>query len=380
MSDLVKREITELAPNGSNYLSWSLDAEIVLDEKNLLHAIKPDKDKNATSAERAQALHFLRHHISSSLKNEYMTKRDPQVLWNALHERFEKMETVLLPRVKREWQNLRYQDYKTVEDYNAKLYGIVTRMKLCGTTLTESDLIEKTLSTFHPKLTYLSRQYKKEKYKKYIDLSNALQQDQGEDEELMQNHLTRPTSSLSKPEAHAVSSSQKNEGKGKGPQKAPWKGKSQKVQNFKKKGEWKSKKIPPGGEYGKQDQECYRCGMKGHWSRICRTPKHIVKLYQELKAQLKNNQHEAHFVSTKKLGIGECSKSKDKEESSKPEEKEEVEALKKIEDVPAAITSNVSWDVIMKNLEGMRTDMETDEIEEDVQETLFELLFSYPVV
>ena len=99
-----------------------------------------------------------------------MTERDPQVLWNALHERFEKMETVLLPRVKREWQNLRYQDYKTVEDYNAKLYGIVTRMKLCGIDLTESDLIEKTLSTFHPKLTYFSRQCKKEKYKATISL------------------------------------------------------------------------------------------------------------------------------------------------------------------------------------------------------------------
>ena len=45
MSDLVKREITELAPNGSNYLSWSLDAEIVFDGKNLLHAIKPTNDE-----------------------------------------------------------------------------------------------------------------------------------------------------------------------------------------------------------------------------------------------------------------------------------------------------------------------------------------------
>jgi hypothetical protein len=97
-----------------------------LDGKNLLHAIKPTKDKTATSAERAQALHFLRHHIRSSLKNEYMT----------LHERFEKMEIVLLPRVKREWLNLRFQDYKNVEEYNAKLYGIVTRMKLCVIALT----------------------------------------------------------------------------------------------------------------------------------------------------------------------------------------------------------------------------------------------------
>ena len=31
---------------------------------------------------------------------------------------------------------------------------------------------------------------------------------------------------------------------------------------------------------------CYRCGMEGHWSRICRTAKHLVDLYQ---ASLKEN-------------------------------------------------------------------------------------------
>ncbi|XP_039841796.1 uncharacterized protein LOC120702094 [Panicum virgatum] len=342
MSDLVKREITELAPNGSNYLSWSLDAEIVLDGKNLLHAIKPTNDKIATSAERAQALHFLRHHISSSLKNVYMTERDPIVLWNALHERFEKMETILLPRVKREWQNLRYQDYKTVEEYNAKLYAIVTRMKLCGLKLTESDLIEKTLSTFHPKQTYLSRQYKKEKYKKYIDLSNALQQDQGEDEELMQNHLTRPTGSLSKPEANAVSSSQKNEGKGKESQKAPWKGKNQKFNNFKKKGQWKSKKIPPGGEY-------------------------------ELNGQLKKRktEHEAHFVSSRKFEQGESSKSKEMEiDSSKHEEKNEAPAAEENpEDMLVDIKPTDTMDEIMKNLENkIQQDDDDDLLGEELED------------
>ncbi|KAH0699102.1 hypothetical protein KY284_013317 [Solanum tuberosum] len=28
------------------------------------------------------------------------------------------------------------------------------------------------------------------------------------------------------------------------------------------------------------DNKCYRCGGKGHWSRICRTPRHLVELYQ----------------------------------------------------------------------------------------------------
>jgi gag-polypeptide of LTR copia-type len=359
MSDLVKREITELAPNGSNYLSWSIDAEIVLDGKNLLHTIKPSSVQAvATSAERAQALHFLRHHISSSLKNEYMTERDPLVLWKALNERFEKVETVLLPRMKREWQNLRFQDYKTVEEYNAKLYGIVTRLKLCGMELTEAELIEKTLSTFHPKATYLSRQYKKEKYKKYIDLSNALQQDQGEDEELIQNHLSRPTGSLSTHEANAVSSSKKNEGKGKGPKKAPWKG-GAKSKNFKKNRQGKSKKIPPGGEYGKQDQDCYRCGMRGHWSKICRTPKHLVEMYRQLKGQLQEKEkkeHEAHFVSTKITELGDPSNSKEPESPKYMEEKKDD-----------SITDD--GDAIMKNLEDfMDTDDGDDLLGEELED------------
>ena len=28
------------------------------------------------------------------------------------------------------------------------------------------------------------------------------------------------------------------------------------------------------------EETCYRCGMKGHWSRVCRTPKHLEDLYQ----------------------------------------------------------------------------------------------------
>ena len=47
---------------------------------------------------------------------------------------------------------------------------------------------------------------------------------------------------------------------------------------------------------------CFRCGGRGHYARDCRTPKHLVELYQEsLKKKEKN--HEANFISENQVDI-----------------------------------------------------------------------------
>ena len=43
------------------------------------------------------------------------------------------------------------------------------------------------------------------------------------------------------------------------------------------------------------ETECYKCGMKGHWSRTCRTTKHLVDLYQA-SIKGKNKQIETNFI------------------------------------------------------------------------------------
>ena len=40
----------------------------------------------------------------------------------------------------------------------------------------------------------------------------------------------------------------------------------------------KGKNIQNGPK--KDDSICFRCGCHNHWSRTCRTPKHLVELYQ----------------------------------------------------------------------------------------------------
>lgn len=306
MTDIAKRDFAELAVSGKNYLTWALDAKIMLGAKKLLNCIQdPTIATSAggvnnlpTSAEKNQALHFLRHHLNTTLKNEYMTEEDPKVLWDSLKDRYGHQVKALLPKAKREWLHLRFQDYKSVEQYNSVLHRIITCLKLCGEKITDADMIDKTLSTFHANHVNIQRQYRQAKYEKYSELVSVLMEAQGEDETLVENHTSRPTGSSATPEANASSfkkgKNQNNQNKGKN----FWKngGKVNKM-SFKKKGNQnsKSKKGSTSGEYGKQDQVCFKCGTRGHWSRICRTPKHLIELYQE-KHGKKKSEHESHFT------------------------------------------------------------------------------------
>lgn len=153
MSDIAKREFIELTLDGSNYLTWAMDVEIILDARGLISTIIDVASRSTTgvvaptSSEKNQALHFSRHHLISTLKNEYMTERDPKVLWNSLKECYEKHKTALLPQARHDWNNLRFQDCKIVVDYNSTLHCIVTQLKLYSKGATNDDMIDKTLFT-----------------------------------------------------------------------------------------------------------------------------------------------------------------------------------------------------------------------------------------
>ena len=82
MSNLTKLEFVALYISGNNYLSWILDAEIHLDASNLGETIK--ETNSASLQDRAKALIFLRHHLD---ENEYLTVKDPLVLWQSLKDR-----------------------------------------------------------------------------------------------------------------------------------------------------------------------------------------------------------------------------------------------------------------------------------------------------
>uniref|UniRef100_A0A5B6YVL2 CCHC-type domain-containing protein n=1 Tax=Davidia involucrata TaxID=16924 RepID=A0A5B6YVL2_DAVIN len=125
----------------------------------------------------------------------------------------------------------------------------------------------------------------------------------------MKNHQLRPTGSIpfleangiAFPEANATSSHRQRHGRvrghgysherdhGDGWDYHPYRGgHKQNPSNFPKKDtpHMKCNNIEANQAKGKNKLPpdsrdiCYRCGVKGHWLRTCRTPKHLVELYQ----------------------------------------------------------------------------------------------------
>ena len=65
---------------------------------NLGNTIKERND--ASMHDSAKALIFLRHHIDEGLKGEYLTVKDPFIIWNNLRERYDHQKTVILPKAR----------------------------------------------------------------------------------------------------------------------------------------------------------------------------------------------------------------------------------------------------------------------------------------
>ncbi|XP_019251167.1 PREDICTED: uncharacterized protein LOC109230092 [Nicotiana attenuata] len=293
MSNLSKLEFVALDISGKSYMSWVFDAKIHLDAMGLADTIK---DKNqASNQDRAKAMIFLRHHLDEGLKMKYLTVKDSIILWNNLKDRYDHLKMVVLPQARYDWTHLRLQDFKSINEYNSAMFRIISQLKLCGDNITDHDMLEKTFTTFHASNMLLQQQYREMGFKKYSELISHLLVAEQHNELLMKNHESRPTGSCPFPEVNETNFHQAKRGRGRGPVVVMtvvgeetlimWKRKEQKHEAV---------RAP------NVENACYRSGGKRHWSRTCRTPKHMVELYQaSLKKTEKNA--EANFISEDNL-------------------------------------------------------------------------------
>ncbi|XP_070672567.1 uncharacterized protein [Malus domestica] len=199
-----------------------------------------------------------------------------------------------------------------VAEYNSAMFRISSQLKLCGETITEGDMLEKTFSTFHASYVLLQQQYREIGFTKYNQLISVLIVVEQNNKLLMKNHQSRPTGSSPFPEmnvasfeGNTTSSRGNNYKRGNGHKRGRWNGKD------KNHGVQFHNQVPrynPGPSFKNANRQkdkahmntprnpervCHRCGGNGHRARTRRTPKHLVDLYQ---ASLKEKGVETNFL------------------------------------------------------------------------------------
>ncbi|KAL0315538.1 UNVERIFIED_CONTAM: hypothetical protein Sradi_5432000 [Sesamum radiatum] len=157
----------------------------------------------------------------------------------------------------------------------------------------------------------LQQQYREKGFTKYFELISCLLVAEQNNELLLKNHESRPTGSAPFPEVNVATRNHynhepyrgRNHSRGYGRGCGYHSGNSKNISFHKK---WKYSEGKPEKENSGQtskhvETSCYCYGGKGHWSRTCRTPEHLIDLYQE-SLKNKNKKIETNFVDDESDG------------------------------------------------------------------------------
>jgi hypothetical protein len=223
-------------------------------------------------------------------------KEEPDVLWAALQTRYEHQKAVILPEANHDWTILRFQDFKSIGEYDHVVHKICARLRFCKKEPSETDKIEKTLQTILLSDRILQHQYYAKNYRTYSNLVHDLLQAEKHDELTLRNQHQHFFGSAPLPEVHhSVKGNERGDGSN---------NHHKKFGKFKKgKCNGKNMKNRAKSQGKGKGFTCHKCGGPNHFARKCRTPKHLVELYQKsLKESNNNNRsYEAHFNDLTKV-------------------------------------------------------------------------------
>ncbi|KAM1134350.1 hypothetical protein ACFX19_044191 [Malus domestica] len=103
-------------------------------------------------------------------------------------DRFDHQKDIYLPEAKHDWQHLRFQDFKSMNEYNYEVCRIRSLLKFCKVDLTNEDFLENTYSTFNAINIVLQQQYRAQKFTKFSNLISVLLLVEKQNQLLMKNH------------------------------------------------------------------------------------------------------------------------------------------------------------------------------------------------
>jgi hypothetical protein len=114
---------------------------VTLSTLELYRCIDDNTEGMVTSSNMSNfsTLKVMRNHIHLDLKMEYMYEEDPCILWTSLKNRCEHHKAIVLPEETHEWNHLRLQDFKIMDEINHAVHKICSKLRFCEREPTEAE-------------------------------------------------------------------------------------------------------------------------------------------------------------------------------------------------------------------------------------------------
>jgi len=130
--------------DGTDYMSWSLEVEILLEQKQVLGSVDGTEEapdvknaKDATEFEAWKKQHGIARStillaMERSLQQQYGVQKDAKALWDQLKEDYKSKVKLNVWALRDEMSAVRLDDCENVQDYASKIQGYVNDFNLCA--------------------------------------------------------------------------------------------------------------------------------------------------------------------------------------------------------------------------------------------------------
>lgn len=203
--------ISSIAPqifDGDNYQMWAVRMETYLEALDLWEAVEEDYDvpalpNNPTVAQikthkekktkKSKAKACLFAAVSPMIFTRIMSLKTAKAIWDYLREEYagdERIKAMQTLNLIREFELQKMKDSETIKDYSNRLLSIANKVRLLGSTFTDSRIIEKILVTVPERYEATITTLENTKDLSNITLAELLNAFQAQDQRRLMRHNT----------------------------------------------------------------------------------------------------------------------------------------------------------------------------------------------
>ncbi|KAL7604382.1 hypothetical protein Lser_V15G19591 [Lactuca serriola] len=142
----------------SNYNTWSIKMEAIMDAHGLWDAIEPPTGEVVDEKRSKQARAFIFQSIPEEMLAQAAKKKTSKEVWNSLKSRFvgaERVQKARLWVLKIEFEALQMKETETIDEYAGKLSAMISKFGSAGAILEDEELVRKLFDTVPEKFINL---------------------------------------------------------------------------------------------------------------------------------------------------------------------------------------------------------------------------------